>query len=340
MLDDLDSKTNNPALEIGAEESNHHDVADYDFTAEALAALAEVDVHGTNEMPPAMRFGKTVSNAKKLLPHGEYTPWCENTLKRKPTWCASYKRLYECGGDLDAARAWAKENQHRWADCYSVERLLKLVGDWRNRNPGDSPSAPKARQKPSQGIVERRQRLEQAEAELVRVRDLLPLVLEGDARVMELVGLAADNDETAIKQLVELAQRYHWCLRDLIERETDGAPQVSEPTLEGSAHPRPGAAETDARMDEAGHPRDQGNTGDSSGVGAAPTTDLNNPETAEVLDEASPGGGDDVHEIRPENSLANNRRPSGTRGSGIVFPNTVMRNSVRVPVVPQIGARE
>jgi hypothetical protein len=67
-------------------------------------------------------------------------------------------------------------------------------------------------------------------------------------------------------------------------------------------------------MEEAGRARDHGNTGNSSGVGVAPTTALDNPETAEVLDEASPEGGDDVHEIRPENSLANNRRPSETRG--------------------------
>ena len=343
MLDDEpDSKAKSQTLEVGAEKEIAHD----DFTAEALAALAALGEHGEHQIKVMLQLGGAVARAKSQLKHGDFTRWCEDTLKRKATWCSAHRRLFEIQEDIEPARAWAKEAKHRWADCFSVERLLKLVAESKKAKrtdnaTGDIPPAPKARRKLTDVLAELAQaqeRIAQDDADFVSLRD--ELSPEDDARARELAPLAAANDVAATEELAEIGRRFHWLLRDLIGRETCGAPQVSDTAPEDSAGPRPSMAETDARVEEEGGAPDHGNVQDSSRASTAPSAAPLDLRAAAGVDEANPEGANGFHEIRPENSLANNLRPSGTRGSGIVFPNTVMRNSVRVPVVPQIGPRE
>ena len=265
-------------------------VARDDFTVEALRALAELDAHGHGHRGIMLRFGEAVSKAKAQLNHGEFTPWCENTLKRKPSWCAAHKRLYECGGDLDAARAWAKETGHRWADCNSVERLLGIVGDWRKAKRGVSPSAPKARQKTSEIIAELRRRLAEDDADFVALRDALPPEIE--ARVAELLAAIAAGDVAAKEEIAEIARKYHWRFRDLVQRETCGAPQVSDPSPEVSADAQPDAPKF-ARLtfDEAGPEREEGDSSEASAVTAA----VDNLGNAAPLEDERPRSGDGAH---------------------------------------------
>ena len=236
MLDDIDPKANNPALEIGAEEKTYPIVAEDDFTAEALAALTALGKHGEHQIEFMLQLGGAVAKAKSQLKHGDFTRWCEDTLKRKATWCSAHRRLFEIQEDIEPARAWAKEAKHRWADCFSVERLLKLVAESKKAKrtenaTGDIPPAPKARRKLSDVVAELAQaqkRIAQDDADFVSLRD--ELSPEDDARARELAPLAAANDVAATEELAELGRRYHWRLRDLVGRETCGAPQVSRPT--------------------------------------------------------------------------------------------------------------
>jgi hypothetical protein len=267
-----------------------------DFTVEALRALAELDAHGHGHRGIMLRFGEAVSKAKAQLNHGDFTPWCENTLKRKPSWCAAHKRLYECGGDLDAARAWAKETGHRWADCNSVERLLGIVGDWRKAKRGVSPSAPKARQKPSEIIAELRRRLAEDDADFLALRDALPPEIE--ARVAELLAAIAAGDVAAKEEIAEIARKYHWRFRDLVQRETCVATQVSDPSPEVSADAQPDAPKF-ARLtsDEASAERQER---DSPLASAAPAATLDNVVNATRLEYEPSPGDEGPHGAKPE----------------------------------------
>jgi len=197
MSDDLDSKANASALEIGAEEKTHPDVAGDDFTAEALAALAALGKHGEHQIEVMLQLGGAVARAKSKLEHGDFTPWCEETLKRRATWCSAHRRLFEIQEDIEPARAWAKETNHRWADCFSVERLLKLVAESKKAKrtenaTGDIPPAPKARRKLSDVVAELAQaqkRIAQDDADFVSLRD--ELSPEDDARARELAPLVS-----------------------------------------------------------------------------------------------------------------------------------------------------
>jgi hypothetical protein len=171
-----------------------------------------------------VQFGATLARARDGLGHGKFTRWCEDHLQRKPSWCSAHRRLFEAGNDLEPAREWAAATGHLWAKCLSVERLLRVVGDFRRVKRGDSAAAPKRRRKANEVIAELRQRLDEAEADFIALRD--PLHPEDEARAAELVAAMGASDSTAWEELATLARKRHWRLRDLVGQ-TCGAPQVS-----------------------------------------------------------------------------------------------------------------
>jgi hypothetical protein len=214
------------------------DVRD-DYTGPALAAIAELTLSGQHQVASMLRLGAAVSRAKDALDHGQFRKWCSETLHRSPSWCSSHRRLYEQRADLEPALNWAAERGHPWANCHSVELLLKLIAAWNDR---DKEAAPKARQDARKVIAELRQPLEQSRKELeenekdfVALRDDLPS--ETMARVAELTAMppvvAAD---IATQELAEIARRYHWRLRDLRGGTCSGL-HVSSRPADASAEP-------------------------------------------------------------------------------------------------------
>ena len=85
-----------------------------------------------------VRLGETLATARDRVGHGKFTRWCEDNLQRKPSWCSAHRRLFEARNDIEPAREWAAATGHRWAKCHSVERLLRVVGDFRRVKSGDS----------------------------------------------------------------------------------------------------------------------------------------------------------------------------------------------------------
>ena len=159
------------------------DSEDDDYSAEALWALAELDTHGRDHIGFMLRFGEALAKAKRSLKHGHFKEWCGNILKRSPSWCSSHRRLFECRDDLEASLAWAKQTGHRWADCRSVEKLLKLVTEWKKATREDSAAAPRARRKAKEIIAELQQRLAEAEADFVALRDPIPAEVAARVRL-------------------------------------------------------------------------------------------------------------------------------------------------------------
>ena len=206
-------------------------VARDDFTADALAALAKLDDHGHEQIPLMLKFGEALAKAKKGLEHGQFSTWCRDVLKRSPSWCSSHRRRYEDRADLEPALAWAAETDHKWVSCRSIERLLKLLADYKTATHGDGATARRARRgaKPmtlraaKRRIAELHKLLNEARADIIALRDQLPADVE--ARVAE---LAAVNDVAAQAELAALARQYHWRWRDLVA-ESCSELQLSNP---------------------------------------------------------------------------------------------------------------
>jgi hypothetical protein len=199
-----------------------------DFTRDARDALAALEAHASSSAKDhvalMLRLGETLARARKRVGHGEFTRWCEDNLQRKPSWCAAHRRLFEASKDLEPAREWAAQTGHPWAKCRSVERLLRVVNDFRRGNGGAIAAAPRRRRKASEIIAELRQRLEEAEADFAALRD--PLLPEEKARAAELAAAMEGDDFAAREELATLARKRHWRLRDLVAQSC-GAPQVS-----------------------------------------------------------------------------------------------------------------
>jgi hypothetical protein len=266
----INRASNDEAMVEGIENSIRPDAVGDDYTTVALRALAALDAHGNDHMDLMLQFGEAVAKAKGCLKHGEFTNWCREDLKRSPSWISAHRRLFEGRQDLQPALAWAAATGHRWASCYSVERLLKIVSDWKKATQGDSASAPRTRRKATDIIAELKQQLADTEADFIALRD--PLTQEADARATELAARAA-NDVAAKEELAEIARRFHWRYRDFLHRDTCSAQQVSKPAPEVSAGAQPDAPKTDQpTSDEASAPRDQGNPPNSPHVSVAPAT--------------------------------------------------------------------
>jgi len=169
-----------------------------DYTAPALAAIAEINLSGQHLIATMLQLGAAVARAKDALDHGRFRKWCSETLHKSPSWCSSYRRLYEKRGDLEPALNWAAETGHRWANCHSVELRLKLIAAWNGR---DNEAAPKARLNSGkiiadlrQSLEESRNQLEENQKEFAALRDDLPS--EDMARVADLTArssVAADD---------------------------------------------------------------------------------------------------------------------------------------------------
>jgi hypothetical protein len=203
-------------------EPNRADDLSYDeLTANALAALEQLDAHENAGLSLLLRFGETLSKAKATIEHGKYNPWCRQVLKRSLSWCSSHRRLYEGRADLELALAWASATGHRWANCRSVERLLKIVTDWKKATQGDWTTAPAGRRK-KRPVAH--SELEEIAAAL---REILAEAEEAFETVRYELWLTAPPDGSAKEELVALGKRFRSRLREL--GESCSALQVSKP---------------------------------------------------------------------------------------------------------------
>lgn len=149
-----------------------------------------------------------------------------------------------------------------------MERLLKIVADWKRAARGDSASAPKPRPNTSEIIADLRQQLADDDAEFIALRD--PLTPEAEARATELAAQAAANDAAAKEELAGIARRFHWRYRDLAHHETCSAPQVSKPLEEDWSDARPNTPKAEQlTSDETSARGDQGNSVEFSHTSAA-----------------------------------------------------------------------
>lgn len=205
------------------EEADFRDAPTPNFGIAALDALAALDAAQVGQLQLALRFGETLDVAKDRLGHGKFRRWCAEFLRRSPSWCAAHLRLYRQRGDLEKARAWAVATGHRWAHVHSVERLLKVIADWRASLPEGDVRAARAKRsaRPSQKemiadletrltaaigrLAKAEGRLAEDDAEFVALRDPLPPEVEERA-----ADLATATEDAAREELAALARQVHW----------------------------------------------------------------------------------------------------------------------------------
>ena len=218
LQDEEDNKPWKTQLEQAAQDN----LVFHDFTAEALEALAALDAHASDHLDVMLQFGNALSNAKRELKHGQFGPWCREVLKRSASWCSAYRRLHESRAELEPALAWAAATDHRWANCRSVEKLLRIVADWRKATRGDRTAAPKMRRKKWAAA---------AHIELEEIAAQLRIILAEAEGAFETVRyelwLTASPDEGSAKEeIVALGKRFRSRLHEL--GESCGALQLSK----------------------------------------------------------------------------------------------------------------
>jgi hypothetical protein len=187
-----------------------------DITKVALARLELLEANQEASIPLLLSFGETAWKAKKkkVIPHGQFKSWCENVLNRSAMWVSNHRRLWEQRADLDLALAWARTARHPSAECRSVEKLLKIMADWRNALKGVGPTpvpAGRSRISAKRIIANLQQRLREDDEDFKKLQD--PLSSEVRAKVVE---LAQSTEPAARQELESIAIYHHWRLRDLV----------------------------------------------------------------------------------------------------------------------------
>ncbi len=85
MLNDgPDSEAEAQPIEVKAEDQTPPDVVGDDYTAEALRALTLLATHSEHQIAAMLQLGEAVAKAKARLKRGEFAPWCDKILHRKP----------------------------------------------------------------------------------------------------------------------------------------------------------------------------------------------------------------------------------------------------------------
>ncbi len=74
------------ANELSDEAQTPVDMSATDYTAEAIAAIADLD--DESRIDKMMRVGAAIMAAKDALPHGALTSWYKNVLRRSESWCS------------------------------------------------------------------------------------------------------------------------------------------------------------------------------------------------------------------------------------------------------------
>jgi len=170
------------------------------LTANARDLVQELNANDESYVRLVVALGSHIATAKKRLP-GKFQEWCRDDLGRKPTWCANYRRLFEGREHLEPALKWASETEHKWANCRSVELLLKLVHEYRKKVGGAPDKAPRSRSAPD-GLAALEKRLRGHEKTCVALFEAL-----APDWIVEAQRLAETADDSLAKTLAQLALR-------------------------------------------------------------------------------------------------------------------------------------
>jgi hypothetical protein len=209
------------ATELSGEAQTLVDMSATDYTAEAIAAIADLD--DESRIDKMMRVGAAIVAAKDALPHGALTNWYKNVLRRSESWCSLYCRLYKDRDILQEALDWAARTNHKLARSYAIEQLLKIIADYKLKVLGASVPAPRTPWTPKRVVAKA-----QPDEIIAQLHKLLADAEEDfEALRLEVVTAPSSDVGDARDALLSLIQRVENRLRELDE--TCSSLQVSDP---------------------------------------------------------------------------------------------------------------
>jgi hypothetical protein len=170
------------------------------LTAGTRALVQELNANDEQYVRVAVALGSHIATAKKRL-SGKFQEWCRDDLDRSASWCGNYRRLFESREHLEPALKWASETEHKWANCRSVELLLKLVHEYKKKVCG-APDKPPRRRSGPDGLAALEKRLRGHEKTCVAVFEAL-----SPRWIAEAQRLAEAADDSPAKTLAKLALR-------------------------------------------------------------------------------------------------------------------------------------
>lgn len=203
----------------------------YNPRAAVFQALSEARDHGLVGVGCHLRLAAALADFKCAVPHGEFGRTCRDDFNISATYRARLLRLHEVRDLLPVAQAWAEATGSPFADCHSVENLLKLVDVWQRRDESP-PTAPASNDKKSRRqlevvvaaqaselerqegrIVALEQQILEDDREFAALRDPLP-----DGEMETAADLLTSADPEAGAAFAAMAKHYRWRVKDL-ERE-------------------------------------------------------------------------------------------------------------------------
>ncbi len=212
------------------------------LTAAARALVQDLNANEEQYVGLAVALGSHIATAKERFP-GKFQDWCRDALGRSPSWCCNYRRLFESREHLEPALKWASETGHKRANCRSVELLLKLVQEYKEKVCG-APDKPPRRRSAPDGLAAFEKRLLGHEKTFVAMCDAVaPFWI---ARANKLAAEA--DDDSPAKTLAEVALRIRARAGDLAS--TCSATATVSPEAVGWRHGGEGAKDIGLLLDE------------------------------------------------------------------------------------------
>jgi hypothetical protein len=195
------------------------------ITEKALTALEEFDAHGRKSIELSVALGGYIAMAKGLQPHGQFTLWCQNTLKHGTSQCALHRRLYEARDHINTARDWAKTNGLPHHDSESPERVLKLISVWKKRDATQGSSGKEPKDDCAKDCADKVRAILKADETVKAFRKTMT---SGIAPTMERAAAAifAHQCSSGV-DLLSRSQEYLALLLNRLADQTCGTPQVS-----------------------------------------------------------------------------------------------------------------
>ncbi len=199
------------ATELSDEAQTPVDMSATDYTAEAIAAIADLD--DESRVDKMMRVGAAIMAAKDDVPRGALQKWYKNVLRRSESWCSLYCRLYNDRDILQEALDWAARTNHKLARSYAIEQLLKIIGDYKLKVLGANAPAPKTSWAPKRVVAKA-----QPDEIIAQLHELLADAEEDfEALRLEVATAPSPDLGEAREALLSLIQRLEHRLHELDE---------------------------------------------------------------------------------------------------------------------------
>jgi len=143
-----------------------------DSLSHILMLIKSLEERWANQIPLHIEVGMELKIVKTILGHGHFMDWCRLELKRSQCWVAMHMRLADHAHYVERALEWAKDTGHDWANCHSVERLLKLIAEYRRTVCGERNGLLRPK-KYDEDIDKFEKRIQGCEGVLLAICDLL-----------------------------------------------------------------------------------------------------------------------------------------------------------------------